>query len=317
MADIEQNLQEIEQQQSRLSIAKANLKTAITEKGVTVADDVKLDQYYTLVNNIQVGGGGFNTSDATVEDSDIVLNKIGYGKDGKIYGSRKYVTDGTVYFSQGNLCTSEPVYLDPNNPVEIFSFDAFTDPMYIANGKTAYVGGGLVTGTMVRLGAGHMIINAGGTLDIPLIGYFEYASMDMKTIPGIGDLAPENIAYGKTICGITGTHGGSIPGNTNDYVLPDDFTDDLKVVIWQDYNVAAAVYMEFSNGSGTSRVWQSISSSALSLELKYTGSWVISQTSTGLPLASNTTLQKRNWVVPADVDAGDYVTLEDKDWTYS
>lgn len=328
MADIEQNLQEIEQERSRLRTAKANLKTAIAEKGVTVADDVKLDQYYTFVNNIQVDGGGVNTSDATVTATDIVVGKIGYGNNGKVYGSRKYVTDGTVYFSQGNLCTTEPVYLDPDTPVEIFSFDAFTDPMYIAEGKPAYVGGGLVHGTMSKLGAGHMIINAGGTLDIPVIGYFEYDSIDMKTIPGIGDLAPENIAYGKTICGITGTHGGSIPGSSGNYTLPDDFRLNLKIAYWKNYEPIHTDLMIFSGDehiSGTSRSWISAD---YAFFLDYTdGRWTIRYNNTELgeiyQVATNSTLSKHGWQVidppihPVTNQEYEFISLEDQNWTYS
>ena len=319
MADIEQNLQEIEQERSRLRTAKANLKTAIIEKGVTVADDIKLDQYYTLVNNIQVGGG-VDTSDATVTDSDIVMGKIGYGKDGKVYGSRKYVEDATVYFSDGKLCTSEPVYLDPNNPVTMYSFDVFTDPTYIAEGYQAYVGGGLVTGTMIRLGAGSMIIREGGTLDIPYIGYYEYASMDMKKIHGVGDLAAENIAYGKTICGITGTFGGSIPSSPGDYVLPDDFTLDIKLAFWNMYSPVQTEIVPFKGGTNNDRVWESDS-----WRLRYnTDKWIICYIGLGSEdeQARNSKLAKHGWelinfTTPDGAKSFDFISLEDKDWTYS
>lgn len=47
----------IQSEMQRLNQAKANLKTAITGKGVAVSDSAKLDTYYALVNEIQQGGG--------------------------------------------------------------------------------------------------------------------------------------------------------------------------------------------------------------------------------------------------------------------
>ena len=43
---------------TRLQTAKANLKTAIEGKGVTVPSSAKLDAYPALVESIQQGGGG-------------------------------------------------------------------------------------------------------------------------------------------------------------------------------------------------------------------------------------------------------------------
>lgn len=42
---------------TRLQAAKADLKTAIESKGVTVPSDTKLDGYADLVNSIEQGGG--------------------------------------------------------------------------------------------------------------------------------------------------------------------------------------------------------------------------------------------------------------------
>lgn len=42
---------------TRLQAAKAELKTAIESKGVTVPSDTKLDGYADLVDSIEQGGG--------------------------------------------------------------------------------------------------------------------------------------------------------------------------------------------------------------------------------------------------------------------
>ena len=99
MADIEQSLQDIQQERSRLLTAKENLKTAITGKGVVVSDSAKLDTYYALVNEIQQGGGGgTDVSETTATEAD-VLN-----------GKKFYKADGT--FVEGDIQTVTPTLTD-------------------------------------------------------------------------------------------------------------------------------------------------------------------------------------------------------------
>lgn len=54
---------------TRLQTAKADLKTAIEGKGVTVAASATLDDYADLVDSIETGGGGYTVDDLC--DSDI------------------------------------------------------------------------------------------------------------------------------------------------------------------------------------------------------------------------------------------------------
>ena len=42
----------------RIQNAKANIKTSIENKGVTVPDDAKLDAFPALIDDIQAGGSG-------------------------------------------------------------------------------------------------------------------------------------------------------------------------------------------------------------------------------------------------------------------
>lgn len=52
----------IADQITRLQNAKASIKTSIENKGVTVSDDTKLDGYPALIDNIQTGGSGGETT---------------------------------------------------------------------------------------------------------------------------------------------------------------------------------------------------------------------------------------------------------------
>ena len=48
----------ISEQITRIKNAKAAIKQAIQNKGMTISEDVKLDQYADYINNIEVGSGG-------------------------------------------------------------------------------------------------------------------------------------------------------------------------------------------------------------------------------------------------------------------
>lgn len=58
---------------TRLQRAKADIKTAIEGKGVTVSSSVKLDGYADLIDSIQTGGGGA-TLTPTAGDYPVVGN---------------------------------------------------------------------------------------------------------------------------------------------------------------------------------------------------------------------------------------------------
>ena len=72
MATIAQNI-------SRIQTAKADLKTAIEAKGVTVPSATTIDGYATLVGQIQTGGGGTISDFAALIDRSITTVSIPSG----------------------------------------------------------------------------------------------------------------------------------------------------------------------------------------------------------------------------------------------
>lgn len=115
MADIEQSLQEIQQERSRLLTAKENLKTAIVGKGVTVPDSAKLDEYSSFVNGIQQGES-IDLSFVTAGAGDILSGKVGTDKDGNpVNGTIATVTPSL----SGNKFTIGKGYVSENKELTV------------------------------------------------------------------------------------------------------------------------------------------------------------------------------------------------------
>ena len=153
----------------------------------------------------------------------------------------------------------------------------------------------------------------------------EITGFDLLSIVGIGDLAAENIAYGKTICGITGTLGGGIPGSSGDYIIPDDFKGDIKIAFWRHYEPVQTISLPYGEGGEpTDRVWSNSEGWTLAY---YEGAWRLTWWNSAIEIAqlvaTNTVLRKHKWTIiepPVTPDKNiefDFVSLEDKNWEYN
>ena len=171
-------------------------------------------------------------TDATLGQSDgaqILSGQTAYGKDGeKITGSCTYDAD-----TSGATATASE----------------------ILSGKTAYVNGSEVTGTMPNNGG------TGGTIDdintpytIPA-GYSDgSAEVDISSVEK-SKFLPENIKDGVVLMGVTGTYTGegvtaqaktATPYTSQQVILPDSGYDYLSQV-----TVEAIYYNETANAYGT------------------------------------------------------------------
>ncbi len=91
---------------TRISTAKADIKTAIEAKGVTVPSSTKLDGYASLVNNIPSGGG--------IEGDIMNPNSI-YAS---FYQMNTYVMDAPFWGSQGQQKTMANIWVS-GDPFEL------------------------------------------------------------------------------------------------------------------------------------------------------------------------------------------------------
>ena len=120
-----------------VSSGKSKIAGAITDKGVPTSAN---DSYDTMASNIRAistGGGGsgepggeipegyYNTSDANITASDVLLGKVAYGSNGKIIGSLTQIPGTGTDTSNATATAAD-----------------------IAEGKTAYARGQFLVGTM-------------------------------------------------------------------------------------------------------------------------------------------------------------------------
>ena len=224
----------IQSQIERISAAKAALKTAINSRGGTLTDEL-LGDYASAVTALPSGGGS-DTSDATAVAGDILDGKTAYVSGGKVSGTIPTASAATYTPTTSNQIISAGVYLggsqtilgDANLSAEniksgasIFGVSGTysgTDPSDatavagdILDGKTAYVSGGKVSGTIPVLSGGTMT----PTSSAQVISAGVYLGGDI-TIPAVSAGAEVTLGYISsglfqplTFSGTTAYDGGS------------------------------------------------------------------------------------------------------------
>lgn len=121
---------------SRLQTAKADLKTAIESKGVTVPSSTKLDGYADLVDSIETGGGGqieaifVNLSGKGTNQSNPYIIEI--TKPALVYVTEQY--ESTQYFAlRCNGRTTETLSIEDESIVFVTIY-----PNGVLNNNTAF-----------------------------------------------------------------------------------------------------------------------------------------------------------------------------------
>ena len=119
----------IQTELTRITNAKAAIKSAIEGKGVTVPDATMLDGMAALIESIEAGGGGNIVAGSFTPTSDMKTFKVNHNFNTKdicfvvfMSNNKAYVSRGTLYSSYTNGGKSWMVYNDQNRyHIQIFS----------------------------------------------------------------------------------------------------------------------------------------------------------------------------------------------------
>lgn len=216
---------------STININNLGAKTILNSNGDNLQEgDLKADIPYTLRYNglnfilqTKGGGSGIDTSDATIQNEDVLTGKIAYGPNGKVEGSmvdnsaievtldsnnKEYIIPRGFHNGLGkikavitNLIASVIKYGSVVGGITgTFTGDATATASQMLSGAIAYVKGNKVTGNIASQGA--QTITPGTTNKTIAAG--KYLS-GVQTIKGDSNLIASNIISGKSIFGVAGT----------------------------------------------------------------------------------------------------------------
>lgn len=214
----------IADQLNELVNQKNTLVDNLNSKGVTATKNEKLNTLVPKVLKIS-GGSGIDTSDATATSNDIIDGKTAYVKGLKVTGSiqSKAASNYTPtqedqiissgQYLAGNQTIKGDINLDPKNIKAgvvlfnnrgTFTSDATATDSDIIDGKTAYVNGNLIEGSITSKPAAIYTPSSKNQI----IAAKQYLAGN-QTIEGDPNLIAANIKNGVNIFGITGTHAGA------------------------------------------------------------------------------------------------------------
>lgn len=146
------------------------------------------------------------------------LQKDGYVLTTDATATSDDITKGKTAYVNGELVTGTMDVLDTS--------DATAMSEYIAKGKTAYINGELVIGTM-KVIPGQEITTKGISIDIPGDAYIQ----DDIIIKGDSNLTNDNIKVGVSIFGVTGTYKAEEPRFTISYDFDGGYEDTSVTLI--------------------------------------------------------------------------------------
>lgn len=198
-----------------VSNGKTLVASAITDKGI-VTDAT--DTFATMADNILLIETGTDTSDATAVIADVLNTKTFYANNEKLTGTM--VNNGAVTSSlnAGGSYTIPKGYHNGSGKVTANSLASQTSGTatagQILSGKTAFVNGNKITGTIVDYGITNILTDtilvqdSNVYFNIPNSGYYGATSdiytTQSKLAAAIG-LTADKIVAGNTILGIAGT----------------------------------------------------------------------------------------------------------------